>query len=107
MNSSTAPFIIDSIAVSLGFLEGFSMMVMARIFADGAGDRRACMRASSDAKVRAWVNGTGFRSLIERLVRIVGSRWYVRRICVRFGSNLGINGGILLSCRLAASPTCR
>jgi hypothetical protein len=38
------------------------MMVMARIFADGAGDRRACMRASSDAKVRAWVNGTGLEA---------------------------------------------
>jgi hypothetical protein len=31
------------------------------------------MRASSEARVRACVNWTGRRSLVERLARIVGS----------------------------------
>jgi hypothetical protein len=37
----TTPFIIDNMAVSLGLLDAFSIMVIARIAAEGAGDRKA------------------------------------------------------------------
>jgi hypothetical protein len=64
---------IESIAVSLGLRAAFSMTVIARRFAEGAGERRAWMRDSSDANVKAWVNWIGLRSLIARLARIEGS----------------------------------
>jgi hypothetical protein len=41
MKLPTTPFIIDNMAVSLGLPDAFSIMVIARIAADGAGDRRA------------------------------------------------------------------
>jgi hypothetical protein len=86
-------------AVSLGLLDAFSIIVIARIAPDGAGDRKAWMRASSEARVRAWVNLIGRRSLMVRLARIVGSCSYMRSIFVRFGSSRGIKGGMLLSKR--------
>lgn len=52
--------------------------------------------------MRAWVNLIGRRSLMVRLARIVGSCSYVRSIFVRFGSNRGIKGGMLLSKRFLA-----
>ena len=64
---------IERIAVSLGLLAAFSMIVRERILADGAGERSACMRASSEANVSAWVKGTGRTSLMARLHSIVGS----------------------------------
>ena len=59
--------------MSLGLLAAFSITAIASIAAAGAGDRRAWMRASSEARVKAWVNGTGRRSFMQRLARIVGS----------------------------------
>lgn len=79
-NPSTTPFIIESIAVSLGFREAFSITVIARMFAEGAGERRAWMRDSSEASVNIWVKGIGLRSLMARLVRMAGSFWKEVRI---------------------------
>ena len=72
-NPSITPFIIERIAVSLGLRDAFSMTVIARMFADGAGERRACMRDSSEASVKIWVNGIGLSSLMARLARMAGS----------------------------------
>jgi len=55
------------------------------------------MRASSEARVRACVNWMGRSSFMDRLARMLGSLLYVSSICVRFGSNRGIKGGVLLS----------
>lgn len=64
---------IDNIAVSLGDRDAFASTVIARILAEGAGDSRAWMRASSEARVRASVNLMGRRSFIDRLAKMVGS----------------------------------
>lgn len=88
---------IERMAVSLGLLVAFSITVMASIFADGAGEHRACMSAFSEAKVSACVKEIGLRSLIEMLANIVGSCSYVMRISVSFGSSRGIKAEIFSS----------
>ena len=88
---------IESIAVSPGLRDAFSMTVMARMFAEGAGERRAWVRDSSEASVKACVKCIGLRSLIARLARIAGSFWKEVRIWVSGGNNRGIRGEMLLS----------
>lgn len=83
--------------MSPGLRVAFSMIVMARMAADGEGERRAWTRASSEARVRACVNLIGRRSFMERLARIAGSCFVVRRIWERFGRSRGINGGMFES----------
>lgn len=73
------------------------MISKAKMFAAGAGDRSACIRASSDARVRASVKRMGRRSLIARLARMDGSLSYVRRISVSGGRSRGMRRGVLLS----------
>jgi hypothetical protein len=73
MKAETRDFMMERIAVSLGALEAFSITVRARMFAEGAGDSRARMRDSSDARVRMSVNLRGLRSLMARLTITAGS----------------------------------
>ena len=51
------------------------MTAIASRFADGAGERMACVRDSSEANVKACVNWIGLRSFMARLARIEGSFW--------------------------------
>lgn len=96
-NAETKAGIVERMAASEGVRDAFSMTVMARMFAEGAGDRRAWMSWSSGASVRIWVNETGWRSFMERLARMAGSCWYCLSMVVSLGRKRGMRGGMFAS----------
>jgi len=70
---------------------------MARMLAAGAGDSRAWMSDSGEARGRICVKVTGRRSLIVKLARTAGSWVYFLRIAVSFGRKRIMRGWVLLS----------
>jgi hypothetical protein len=65
--------IVDSIAASAGLALALFKTVIPSMLAEGAGEFRAWIRDSSDARRKICVNETGPRSLIARLARTAGS----------------------------------
>lgn len=86
---------MERMATSLGVRAAFWRMVRARRGAEGAGERRARMRESSEASWSMSVNFRGPRSLVEREVRTVGSWGVVERMRVNAGRRRGMRGGML------------
>ena len=100
IKAATRDVIRDRMATSPGLAAALWITVMARMLAAGAGESRAWIRDSSDARDRTWVKDTGPRSLMVRLAITAGSCVYCLRMVVSLGRNLPMRGGMLVSIRV-------
>ena len=83
------------IAASAGEREPLAITDMASRFAEGAGERMARMRLSSDARERTCVSVRGLSRRMARLHKTAGSCWKTWRAEVIFGRKRGMRVGML------------